>query len=57
MEDDPETVEVIFTQGELFDYYAGTPNAFIDTAELYGLGKSERLVGDFQKAAGKQVRA
>lgn len=44
-----------FELRELFDYVAATPNAFFDTAELYGLGRSEVLLGDFEKASGKKV--
>jgi pyridoxine 4-dehydrogenase len=40
---------------ELFDYVSETPNAFFDTAELYGLGRSETLLGDFERAKGKRV--
>ena len=41
---------------ELFDYYASTEDAFLDTAELYGLGRSEKLIGDFERASGKRVK-
>ena len=40
---------------ELFDYYAATPNALFDTAELYGLGRSETLLGEFERASGNHV--
>ena len=40
---------------ELFDYYADMPNALFDTAEIYGFGRSETLLGEFERASGKRV--
>ena len=40
---------------ELFDYVSSTPHALFDTAELYGLGRSEKLLGDFERASGRKV--
>ncbi|KAJ8598736.1 hypothetical protein CTAYLR_010667 [Chrysophaeum taylorii] len=37
---------------ETFDFVANSKAGFIDTAEVYGFGRSETLVGDFSKAAG-----
>ena len=36
---------------EVFDYALSKNLAFFDTAELYGFGRSEQLLGDFRKAA------
>lgn len=38
---------------EVFDY-AVSKNAFFDTAEAYGLGRSEELLGKFRNAAQKR---
>jgi len=40
---------------ELFDYASSTPSALFDTAEIYGFGRSEKLVGAFERDSGKQV--
>ena len=45
-----------FELQELFEYYAATPDAFFDTAEIYGFGRSEKLLGDFERASGKRVK-
>ena len=45
-----------FELEELFEYYASQPDAFLDTAELYGLGRSEMLIGDFERRSGKRVK-
>ncbi|KAL9189501.1 hypothetical protein ACHAXT_009176 [Thalassiosira profunda] len=36
---------------EVFDYALSKNLAFFDTAELYGFGRSEQLLGDFRKQA------
>jgi len=41
---------------ELFDYYAAMPDPFFDTAEIYGFGRSEQLLGEFERASGKKVK-
>jgi len=44
---------------EVFDYAVSKDLAFFDTAELYGLGRSETLLGNFRReggAAGNRVR-
>lgn len=40
---------------ELFEYYAAMPNAFFDTAEIYGFGRSETLLGEFERSSGRKV--
>jgi pyridoxine 4-dehydrogenase len=40
---------------EVFDYAVSKNLAFFDTAELYGLGRSETLLGNFRKDAGKDA--
>eukprot|EP00316_Scyphosphaera_apsteinii_P015957 CAMPEP_0119306522 /NCGR_PEP_ID=MMETSP1333-20130426/7258_1 /TAXON_ID=418940 /ORGANISM="Scyphosphaera apsteinii, Strain RCC1455" /LENGTH=379 /DNA_ID=CAMNT_0007309839 /DNA_START=22 /DNA_END=1161 /DNA_ORIENTATION=- len=40
---------------ELFEYVSSTPNAFFDTAEVYGFGRSETLIGDFERRSGRRV--
>ena len=40
---------------ETFEYVANSKYAFFDTAEIYGLGRSETLLGDFEKASGQHV--
>lgn len=37
---------------EVFDFVASRTDGFVDTAELYGLGRSESLIGDFGKRRG-----
>ena len=40
---------------EVFDFVAARGDGFVDTAELYGLGRSESLVGDFEREGGRPV--
>lgn len=39
---------------EVFDYAIKKDLAFFDTAELYGIGRSEKLLGDFRKKYAKE---
>ncbi|KAG7336978.1 aldo/keto reductase family protein [Nitzschia inconspicua] len=50
---------------EVFDYVvaqasggsnSATPNVLLDTAELYGLGRSESLIGEFSKNLSQEVQ-
>ena len=39
---------------DVFDYAVGRDLAFFDTAELYGIGRSEKLLGEFRKKYPKE---
>ena len=38
---------------KVFSFVAARKDGFVDTAELYGIGRSESLVGQFEKRHGK----
>ena len=38
---------------EVFSFVAARKDGFVDTAELYGIGRSEALIGQFEKRHGK----
>ena len=41
---------------ELFEAYASTSHALIDSAEVYGFGRSETLIGEFERASSRHVQ-
>ena len=40
---------------EIIDTYVGAGGNFIDTADVYGMGNSERLIGQYLKQTGKKL--